>query len=60
MKMSDYRGKSACQQFEDDLTALIDGAPDELTLCEMVGILELQSHILKNRFTLPRAKPGNE
>lgn len=53
MKMSDYNGKSACQKFEDEITAAIDGADDDLTLAEMVGVLELQLHILKNRFTLP-------
>lgn len=56
MKMSDYNGKTPCQQFEDEVTALIDGADDDLTLAEMVGILELQLHILKNRMTLPRNK----
>jgi hypothetical protein len=55
MRMSDYNGKSACQQFEDTITEAIDSVPDELTLCEMIGILELQLHILKNRFTKPKS-----
>lgn len=56
MRMSDYNDKTVCQEFEDDLTHLIDTADDRLTLCEMVGIMELQLHILKNRFTLPSPK----
>lgn len=44
-----------CREFEDDVTALIDGASNELTCAEMVGILELQLHILKTRMTLPLA-----
>lgn len=46
-------------RFDDEVTALLDGASNELTLAEMVGVLGLQVHILKNRMTLPPMKCPN-
>lgn len=53
MPMKDNLGeeKSPIREFDDRITELIDGAGDELTLAEVVGTLELQLHILKNRMT---------
>lgn len=36
-------------KFDDALSALIDGA-DTLTIAEVVGVIELQLHVLKCRF----------
>lgn len=43
--------KSPADKFDDEVTALIDGASEDLTCAEMGGVLELQLHILKNRIT---------
>lgn len=54
MKFNQDEG-TPIQLFEKEVVALIDSASDELTLCEMVGVLELNLHILKNRMTLPKS-----
>lgn len=42
--------RTPIRRFEDEVVALIDGADSELTIAEMLGVLELQAHILKMRF----------
>lgn len=48
MRYGDER--PAVIRFGDELAECIDGAPDDLTLSEMIGEMELQLHCLKNRF----------
>ena len=48
--------RSDCVKFEDDLAALID-AQGKLTISEIVGVLELQSHVLKCRYYPPKIRP---
>lgn len=43
--------KTPIERFDDAITELLDGASGEMTIAEMVGTLELQLHILKNRMT---------
>lgn len=52
--------RSEFRKFDDAITELIDGAPDELTVAEMVGALELQIHVLKNRCMGYRQSPPEE
>jgi hypothetical protein len=53
--------KPALNEFADDLTHLLDNVSGELTLCEMIGELELQIHVLKNRFMgYKQAPKGDE
>lgn len=47
MKWADE--ESPLSKWDDDITALIESASNELTVAEMVGALELQIHVLKNR-----------
>jgi hypothetical protein len=49
--------ESPLSKFNDQIVILLDGASDELTLAEMVGALELQLHILKNRMTGYKQSP---
>lgn len=42
--------RSANRKFDDEISAVIDGVDPSLTIAEMVGILELQLHVLKCRF----------
>lgn len=37
------------RRFDDEVAKLIDSAPAEMTVAELVGCLELQLHVLKNR-----------
>lgn len=48
MNLNDDR--SPLIRFEDEVTHLIDHADGQLTISEMVGVLELQLHVLKCRF----------
>lgn len=52
MKWNGEEG-SPIQKFDNEVTALIDGADASLSLAETIGVLELQIHVLKNRMTLP-------
>lgn len=42
--------RSAARRFDDEISAVIDNVDEGLTIAEMVGILELQVHVLKCRF----------
>lgn len=49
------------RKFDDAITDLIDGAPNTITIAEMVGALELQLHVLKNRMMgYQQAEPEKE
>lgn len=43
--------RSAIQKFDDNLADLINTVEPGVTICEIVGCIELQLHILKNRYT---------
>ena len=49
MRSTESDKRTPFEKFDDDVTELIDAARDELTVAEMVGCLELQIHVLKNR-----------
>lgn len=44
--------RSSVVKFEDEIKAAIDNNPD-LTIAEMVGVLELSTHVLKCQFYPP-------
>jgi hypothetical protein len=43
--------KMTLNDFDDAFAELLDTASDDLTIAELTGALELQLHIMKNRFT---------
>lgn len=45
--------RSEVVKFEDSITVAIDSASEDLTIAEMVGVLELSLHVLKCRFYPP-------
>lgn len=49
--------RSSIRKFEDEMAAIIDGAPNDLTIAEMIGVIEIQLHVLKCRFYPGRPKP---
>lgn len=51
--------RSEVVKFEDEIIAVIDGSPT-LTIAEMVGVLELQLHVLKCRFYPPASKTESQ
>lgn len=45
---------SPSRKFEDEVTKLIDDASDDLTVAEMIGVLEIQMFVLKHRMLIPK------
>lgn len=48
------------ERFCDSVTEVIDGADDSLTVSQVVGCLELQLHVYKNRVTGYRQFEGEK